>query len=407
MKIADKKPRQLISYIALSAPATRRPANGDEPFLRPEIGFTPMCYHKALGIDFGERWHTDPAYRRDTIVSMGRELRRRFGHSSIGCLQNPDGPADLLTGTFGACTVAAIYGVPIIYAADNWPNCAHQYLTSDQVDRLEPPDLDSNPFFSDLMEQVEWIAEQNGRIEGFINWQGVLNNAYRLRGAEIFMDMAAEPARAGHLFQCIATTMIDGARRLYERQRQTGVDIRHFTISNCLVNMVSSEQYRDFLLPFDRQIAETYGLIGIHNCAWNADAYIQHYATIPNVAYIDMGMESDLAKAKDAFPDARRAIMYTPMELASKTLAEIRKDLERIAYDYGPCDLVFADIEWGTPDERVMKVMELCRELSTKRGRRRRCGGGNETHRRERRGRKGKKHGILSFSAAKDLALQG
>ena len=43
---------QLISYIALGAPATRRPASGDLPWLRPEIGFTPNWYHKALNIDF-------------------------------------------------------------------------------------------------------------------------------------------------------------------------------------------------------------------------------------------------------------------------------------------------------------------------------------------------------------------
>jgi hypothetical protein len=128
--------------------------------------------------------------------------------------------------------------------------------------------------------------------------------------------------------------------------------------------MIAPEQYRDLLLPFDRRLAETFGLIGIHNCAWNADAYIPHYATIPNVGYIDMGLASDLVAAQEAFPNARRAIMYTPMELANKTLEEIRKDLERIAGEYGPADIVFADIDSNTPDERVIKVIELCEQLS-------------------------------------------
>jgi len=358
--MTNKRLRQLISYIAPSAPARRRPASGNEPFLRPEIGFTPKWYREALGIDFGERWHTEPAYRRDTIISMGRELKRRFGDSNIGWIQNPDEPADLLTGTFGGCSVAAIYGIPIIYAADNWPNCAHQYFTAAQVDNLEPPDLNSNPFFSGLMEQVEWLAREIGRVEGYINWQGVLNNAYRLRGEEIFLDIALEPERTKHLFECVTTTMIDAAQWLHERQRQTGVDVQFFTISNCLVNMVSPEQYRDLLLPFDKRIADTFGLIGIHNCAWNADAYIQHYATIPNVGYIDMGLESNLVKAKEAFPNARRAIMYTPMEMSSNPLAEIKSHLNRIACEYAPCDIVFADIESDTPDERVIKVIEMC-----------------------------------------------
>ena len=56
--------------------------------------------------------------------------------------------------------------------------------------------------------------------------------------------------------------------------------------------------------------------------------------------------------------------MYEPGELANKPLADIRADLERIARDYAPCDLVFADIEAGTPDKRVMEVMDLCHQLS-------------------------------------------
>ena len=51
---------QLVSYIAPGAPATRRPAEGNEPFLRPEIGFTPAWYRQHLDIDFGERFHTRP-----------------------------------------------------------------------------------------------------------------------------------------------------------------------------------------------------------------------------------------------------------------------------------------------------------------------------------------------------------
>ena len=68
---------QLISYIAPGAPATRRPATGDEPFVRPEIGFTPRWYRQILGIDFSEQWHTDPAYRKETIRRMKEELARQ------------------------------------------------------------------------------------------------------------------------------------------------------------------------------------------------------------------------------------------------------------------------------------------------------------------------------------------
>ena len=354
---------ELVSYIALSAPATRRPGSGDEPFLRPEFGFTPKWYRDAVGVDFGERWHLDPAYRRDALVSMAREVRRRFPALPIGQVEDPEAPTDLLTGVHGASFVALLYGIPIEYQDDNWPWSARQHLDGPAVDRLEPPDLERSAAFAALMEQLDWIERETGTVRGYLNWQGVLNSAYRIRGEDLFLEMVREPDRVHHLLSCVAATMIDGAQRLYARQREAGVDNRHFTVSNCLVNMVSPQHYREYLLPHDLRIAETFGLIGIHNCAWNANPYLEHYASIPDVAYVDMGIDTDLDQARTLFPGGRRALMYTPMDVRDKASAELRVDLEQIAARYGPCDLVFADLESGTPDERVLELARMCAEI--------------------------------------------
>jgi len=61
-------------------------------------------------------------------------------------------------------------------------------------------------------------------------------------------------------------------------------------------------------------IAEAFGCLGVHNCAWNANPYMEHYAALPSVAYVDMGIKSDLKRARETFPASRRAIMYTPMD---------------------------------------------------------------------------------------------
>jgi hypothetical protein len=128
--------------------------------------------------------------------------------------------------------------------------------------------------------------------------------------------------------------------------------------------MISSEAYHDLLWPYELRLAEEFASIGVHNCAWNADAYVDDYAKVPGLAYVDMGLESDLIHAREAVPGARRALMYTPMDLARKPIEQIRADLERLAREYGPCDLVLADIEAGTPDERVKEVVGMCEELS-------------------------------------------
>jgi hypothetical protein len=144
------------------------------------------------------------------------------------------------------------------------------------------------------------------------------------------------------------------------------VEVNFITVSNCLVNMVSPEQYKEFLLPLDTRMAEAFGRIGVHNCAWNADPYMDDYARIPHLGYIDMGLESDLSRARKVFPQARRALMYKPTDLANKSLKDIREDVERIARDYGPCDIVAADIEAGTPDRRVLEFIEICDEFNSR-----------------------------------------
>jgi len=359
---------QLVSYIAHAAPATRRPATGNEPFLRPEIGFTPRWYNDAAGVTFDEKWHTDPAHRRDTIVAMDKETKRRFGRrGEIGTLQDTDQPLDLLTGTYGALLIPSLYGVPTTFKELDWPWSQHgQFLSDDMANTLEPPNLDANPVWAQLMGQLEWIAKENGRIVGFMNWQSVINNSYRLRGEELFPDMISDPDRVKHIFECVTQTMIDGIRRLYERQKASGVELTHVTISNCLVNLLSPSQYEEFVLPYDRRIAEAFSMVGVHNCAWNADPYVPHYASLPKVAYIDMGLESDLAQARAAFPDARRAVMYTPMDVKEKTSAQLVRDLDRVAREYGPCDVVLADIDLGVPDQRIHELIDLCEEISAK-----------------------------------------
>ncbi|MBV5315994.1 MAG: hypothetical protein JZU47_22030, partial [Prolixibacteraceae bacterium] len=301
---------------------------------------------------------------RETRLQMYAELENRFPETTIGRMNET--PVDLLTGTFGASAIAAIYGVPIRYDEEQWPTSEHQYFSEDELEKLFPPDLDQNPFFQSLMEQVDWIGSQEGKIVGFMNWQGVLNNAQRIRGQELFMDFYMNPEAVKNLLDCVCTTMIGAAKILQQKQSDSGIDFTFFTVSNCLVNMLSPELYAEFILPFDRKIAESFDTIGIHNCAWSATPYLNDYAQVPKVGYIDMGMDSDLEKARKLFPETRRAIMYTPMDVANKTPEQIRNDMELIAKKYGPCDIVAADIEHGTPDSRVLDFIKICKLISEK-----------------------------------------
>jgi hypothetical protein len=354
--------QQLVYYIALSAPPTRTEATGRESFLRPEAGFNPSWF-RACDIDFSEKWHLDPEYRMQAHTRMREEVGRRFPGRDIGDSRREE-PPDLLTGVFAGAVVAAVYGQSILYFPDKWPAAHGVPLSDEEAVRLNPPDLNANPFFQGILEQMERIEKLTGTIRGFLNWQGVLNTAFRLRGQQIFIDMIEDPGLASHVFECVAQTMIEGMRLVYQRQGRSGSSHNFASISNCVVNMISPALYRERLLPFDSRVGSAFPVFGIHNCAWKVDPYLEAYREIPRLAYLDMGLESDLPRIRKMFPEARRNVLITSMYLGSRSDAEIREDFERIARDLAPCDVGLPDIEWDVPDDRVRFVMDLCGELT-------------------------------------------
>lgn len=85
--------------------------------MRIEFGFTPRWYREACGINFSERWHFDPVYRRESVVAMRKELNRRFPSLQLGG-PDPDAAPATIDGIHGALTMALIFGLEADYYAN-------------------------------------------------------------------------------------------------------------------------------------------------------------------------------------------------------------------------------------------------------------------------------------------------
>jgi hypothetical protein len=129
------------------------------------------------------------------------------------------------------------------------------------------------------------------------------------------------------------------------------------------MNMISPRLYAEFVFPYDKRIAEKCERFGVHTCNWDATPYFEQLQKLPNLGYVDMGMLSDMRRARAVFPRTRRAIMYSSVRLQDATTQEIRADMERIRAEYAPCDVVMADIQASTPDSRVRELLVICRSL--------------------------------------------
>jgi len=355
---------KLRNHIPISAPARREVANGAESDMRVSLGFVPAWFHQRCGIDFSENWHQDPFYRYDSLVKMKRELCQRFPSVSYW---NEDNKDDLATisGCYGAYVIPKVFGFPLIYRKDRWPTLdkSKKKLSVKEIEKLNVNDLLSGPFVEGIFNQMDIIESEWGKINGYLNWQGVLNNAFHLRGENIFTDFYDKPDLVHYFFFIIGTVMIRLAQKVQKRQQESGFYVNHFCVSNCTVNMVSPQIYRDFLFPYDKKIAESFERFGMHTCNWNVTPYLEEIRKLPKVGYLDMGIMSDMKKVKKMFPEVRRAVMYSPVRLQEASLDELKKDMKKIYDKLSPCDIVMADIQATTSDKRVNELLEICNNL--------------------------------------------
>ena len=215
----------------------------------------------------------------------------------------------------------------------------------------------------ELFHQMDIIEPEWGKIHAYLNWQGVLNNAFQIRGQDIFLDILDRPDLVHNFFSTICDVMIRLPKMVQERQRRSGFFINQFSVSNCTLNMVSPETYREFLFPHDKRIALNFERFGVHTCNWDITPYIEVLKELPKLGYLDIGMESDMVQVKKMFPETRRAVMYWPTKLQDLPLETIRHDMDKIHQELAPCGVVMADIQADISDKRVNELREICRNL--------------------------------------------
>jgi hypothetical protein len=354
---------KLRNHIPIAGPARREPADGTEPRLRVSLGFEPAWYSRRCAVKFTDRWHRDPEYRYETLKAMKAELVSSFPSVPYWNLEDN---RDLATvsGVYGAYPIPHAFGIPLIYGEDRWPSLDPECrLSLEEIEKLEADEVLGSPVIEDIFRQMDQIEQRWGVIHGYLNWQGVLNNAFNLRGQEIFLDMFDKPELVRRFFTVIAEVMIKLALMIQERQRASGFAVDQFSVSNCVMNMISPDAYAEFVRPLDARIAGSFERFGVHTCNWDVTPYIEVLAELPKLGYLDMGMMSDMRRVRETFPDTYRAVLYSPVKLQEASPEDIRADMEKIYNDLGPCDLVMADIQASTPDERVQELLDMCADI--------------------------------------------
>jgi hypothetical protein len=337
----------IYPYIPFASSLVWNRGQDDASPVKVHVSFSPDWFRARMGLDLGLRWHTDPAYRRESFRDMARALNVEFPSLRLG--GDPEAIRGGISQIHTCAPVAALFGQEVVYASDAWPENRRRILSDSEAEELRPPDFESGPLFADLMRQMDLLEARWGRIDGELNYQGVLNTAFRLRGEQIFMDMVCAPQRARRVLGAVCETTMRFADAVYARQARSGVTRDFFVTSNCVVNMISENHYREFVMPYDQLLSAHYANFGIHNCGWTVDAYARAYAEIRPLGYLDFGVRSDLPALKRLFPAAVLTVILNPEDVVGRTPQEVRSTLERLRAALGRCRIIIGSLDGRTP----------------------------------------------------------
>ena len=355
--------RRVLPYIPFSCSLTWQDVDPKEARdVTVNTAFDPEWYCARAELDFGERWHTDYSYRRDSFIEMARMLNREFG--SIGVAYDLDAIPYGISQAYGCSVMASLFGKGVRFNQKGYTDNVGETTLGPDGEIGPVLDVEAAPVMKDILRQMAEIGRRGEKPDGVLNLQGVLNTAFRIRGQDIFVDMLEDPDKARRILGIVCDAMIATADAVYSRQRPLGLERNHFVTSNCTVNMLSRALYREFILPFDIALSRHYEYFGIHNCGWSVAEYVEAYGEIGDLAYLDFGIASDFAKIREVFPGPTTlAPIFNPTDFKSLGEGGIRRALEGLKDEIGPCQIILGGFGAEFDAERIIWFYRAVSEI--------------------------------------------
>lgn len=341
------------------------------------VTFHPTWWNKNAGIDFSQPFFDDPEYRIDCDKRMRSTMYEHFGRFGLG--EKDPAPRPLLGSDYLAAgyLYSELLGCGIKYQPDNSPQVICANMDIDDIAKVKVPDLDTDPVWARTQAQIDYLLNKYGRVETFINLQGIQNIALDLMGQDLFMSYYTDPDEITELLTKITDMSLEIGKRFYALNNDIsgGVtaivrDVRpnNYLTSNCSVEMVSNACYEEFLLPHDTRLAEAFPDFGIHHCGKTMEHVCEGYAKVPNLTFAEVGAGSDMAFVRSRFPELWLNARYSAVKLAGQTESEIEDEVNRLLSEgkaeEGHLSISCVGIDKNCPEEKVLAFLKACEKAN-------------------------------------------
>jgi hypothetical protein len=336
-----------------------------------DIVLAPEWWNKHIGMTFDADFFFHPSRRVDDEQRMEKILYERFGKFGLGQHKDAKRPEIGAVHLAAGFVLSEMFGCKINYTEAHPPQvvpAAREDLT------INENDVFSSESYKKLTKLFEVMKGKYGFLTGDINWGGILNLALDVRGENIFMDMMMTPDDVRTYFSQIAGIIEKFTNTMQAETGTTSISVNRtvryfekpvFLHSECSHTMISSEDYENFLLPFDMEWSKKRPF-GIHYCGADPHRMAQSFSKIPNLDFLDVGWGGDVKLLRQYLPNTFFNIRLSPVEIVHQTTEEIRETIVRLVNDSGNPYLTGVcciNMDDKVTDDKIDTIFETVGEL--------------------------------------------
>ena len=301
-----------------------------------DIVLAPEWWFKHTGITFDRDFFFHPLKRVESEQRMEKELYERWGKYGLGAHKDNARPEIGAVHLAAGFMLSEMLGCEVKYTENHPP----AVIAANKEDlEIDMDAAFSSKVYKDFLNLTESLRSKYGYLTGDVNWGGVRNIAMDLRGDQIMMDMLMTPQEVTSYFNSIASVIEKFTGFVAAQTGTTSISVtrsvRHlpkpvFLHSECSHTMISSEDYKQFLMPIDSTWSKTKELFGIHYCGVDPHRYAESFARLPKLDFLDLGWGGDVVHLRKLLPTTFFNLRLSPVELTNMSLEEIHKTIRKL-----------------------------------------------------------------------------
>jgi hypothetical protein len=337
-----------------------------------EVVFHPSWWFKNTGITFDQDFFYHPLKRVEAERRMEKELYDKFGMYGFGMDRNKDLPVIGAVHNASGYFISELLGCKVEYFEDAPPQV---YPANHEELKIYTSDIFNTPVFKKLENLLEKLKGKYGYLTGDIDWGGVLNTALDLQTEKVFFGFFEKPEETKKYFRDISIVIEKFTSLISKETGTTSISVnrtvKHFANpvflhSECSHTMISTEQYEEYLMPFDIDWSQKYRPFGIHYCGSDPHRYAKTFQKIPHLDFLDVGWGGDLKEIRKYLPDTFLNIRLSPVEINNYTGEELANTIRRLVADSNNPNLTgicCINMDDKVEDEKVKIIFKTVEEL--------------------------------------------